>query len=83
MILDLANRFGLDLSRSWVMGDRWVDVLAGSSAGCRTVLIESPESWSRTSSGESPSGLKANAKAQDCLDAARVLLSHGLGAGRQ
>ena len=30
---------GLDLSRSWLVGDQDRDILAGASAGCRTVLV--------------------------------------------
>ena len=40
MLLDAARDLGLDLARSWMVGDRWRDVDAGRAAGCRTVLIE-------------------------------------------
>ena len=40
MIVDLAIKWDLDLSRSWVIGDQWKDVEAGSRAGCKTILIE-------------------------------------------
>ena len=33
---------GLDLARSWMVGDTDADVAAGRAAGCRTVLIEYP-----------------------------------------
>ncbi len=39
-----AERFGLDLARSVMVGDRWSDVLAGQAAGCRAVLVETPHS---------------------------------------
>jgi len=32
--------FDLDLASSWVVGDRWRDIEAGRSAGCRTVLVQ-------------------------------------------
>jgi D-glycero-D-manno-heptose 1,7-bisphosphate phosphatase len=38
----LARELGLDLSRSWVIGDTETDVLAGKAAGCRTVLVGPP-----------------------------------------
>jgi len=44
MLLDAARRLGLDLSASWMIGDTDADVLAGRTAGCRTVLIEYPPS---------------------------------------
>jgi D-glycero-D-manno-heptose 1,7-bisphosphate phosphatase len=44
MLLEAARRWRLDLSRSFLVGDRWSDVLAGQTAGCRTVLVETPYS---------------------------------------
>jgi len=40
MLLDAAHDWGIDLGRSFMVGDRWRDVEAGRAAGCRTVLIE-------------------------------------------
>lgn len=40
MMLDAARDLGIDLSRSFVVGDRWRDVDAGLAAGCRTVFID-------------------------------------------
>jgi D-glycero-D-manno-heptose 1,7-bisphosphate phosphatase len=40
MLVDAAGRRGIDLSASFMVGDRWRDVEAGRSAGCRTVLID-------------------------------------------
>ncbi|MEM1213129.1 MAG: HAD family hydrolase [Planctomycetota bacterium] len=39
MLLGAAEDHGLDLSRSWMVGDRERDVLAGQAAGVRTVLV--------------------------------------------
>lgn len=44
MLRQAAREHGIDLSQSWMIGDRWSDVAAGASAGCRTVLIELPYS---------------------------------------
>jgi D-sedoheptulose 7-phosphate isomerase len=35
-----AQRYGIDLSHSYLIGDRWRDVDAGSNAGCKTVWID-------------------------------------------
>lgn len=35
-----AERHGLDLPASFMVGDRWRDVEAGRRAGCRTVFID-------------------------------------------
>jgi D-glycero-D-manno-heptose 1,7-bisphosphate phosphatase len=40
MLLDAAQRRGIDLSTSFMVGDRWRDVEAGIRAGCRTVFID-------------------------------------------
>jgi D-glycero-D-manno-heptose 1,7-bisphosphate phosphatase len=44
MLIDAAARRGISLNRSFMVGDRWSDVVAGSAAGCRTCLIEKPYS---------------------------------------
>jgi D-glycero-D-manno-heptose 1,7-bisphosphate phosphatase len=49
MLLDAAGELGLDLSRSWMIGDTDADVAAGRAAGCRTVLIEHPSSQHKRS----------------------------------
>ncbi len=40
MVLDSAALLGLDLTRSWMIGDRWRDVDCGQRAGVRTVFID-------------------------------------------
>jgi D-glycero-D-manno-heptose 1,7-bisphosphate phosphatase len=40
MLLDAAQALGLDLARSWMVGDRWKDVECGQNAGVRTVFID-------------------------------------------
>ncbi|MEQ8786731.1 MAG: HAD family hydrolase [Pirellulaceae bacterium] len=41
MLHDAARKWDLELSKSLLVGDRWRDILAGQSAGCRTLLVES------------------------------------------
>lgn len=43
MLLRAAREHALDLSASVMVGDRMTDVLAGAKAGCRTVLVEGPQ----------------------------------------
>src|SRR5215469_1797085 len=40
MLLDAARIHELDLPASFMVGDRWRDVEAGSRAGCRTVFLD-------------------------------------------
>jgi D-glycero-D-manno-heptose 1,7-bisphosphate phosphatase len=40
MLLHAAHELGLDLSRSWMIGDRWRDIDCGVAAGCRTIFLD-------------------------------------------
>ena len=40
MLLRAARELGIDLSRSFMIGDRWRDIDCGAAAGCRTVFID-------------------------------------------
>jgi D-glycero-D-manno-heptose 1,7-bisphosphate phosphatase len=40
MLLEGAQEFNIDLSRSYMVGDRWRDVDAGKNAGCKTIFID-------------------------------------------
>ena len=40
LINEAAAEHGIDLSRSYLVGDRWRDIEAGRRAGCTTILID-------------------------------------------
>jgi len=40
LVIKAANRYGIDLSASWMVGDQERDIEAGIRAGCRTVFID-------------------------------------------
>ena len=40
MLLRAARELDLDLSRSWMVGDRWRDIDCGAHAGVRTIFID-------------------------------------------
>jgi D-glycero-D-manno-heptose 1,7-bisphosphate phosphatase len=40
LLFEAARRHQVNLSASYMVGDRWRDVEAGQSAGCRTVFID-------------------------------------------
>jgi D-glycero-D-manno-heptose 1,7-bisphosphate phosphatase len=40
LILAAAAEYGIDLARSYMVGDRWRDVAAGRAAGCFTIFID-------------------------------------------
>jgi len=40
LIVDAQKEYGLNLAASWLIGDRWKDIDAGTAAGCKTVFLE-------------------------------------------
>ena len=40
MILEAAAERGIDLTTSYIVGDRWRDVEAGRAAGCLTIFVD-------------------------------------------
>jgi D-glycero-D-manno-heptose 1,7-bisphosphate phosphatase len=54
LVLRAADELGIDLERSWVVGDILDDVEAGRAAGCRTVLVDvgSETEWIRSPARE-------------------------------
>ena len=40
LLIGAAEKYGVDLSASFLIGDRWRDIDAGYAAGCRTVWID-------------------------------------------
>jgi D-glycero-D-manno-heptose 1,7-bisphosphate phosphatase len=40
MVLDAAKELDINLSRSWMVGDRWRDVDCGKAANVRTIFID-------------------------------------------
>ena len=74
MLLDAACSLDIDLSASWMVGDTDADVLAGRAAGCRTILIDNPDSAHRRSGSVEPSATTADLAAA----AARILAEGGV-----
>ncbi len=40
MLITLARTWGIDLGRSFMVGDSWRDAGAGAAAGCTTILLD-------------------------------------------
>ena len=67
MLQRAAEEHGLDLGRSWMVGDKAIDVEAGRRAGCRTCLV-------RTGYGAGEDGAGADLVVHDLPEAvARIL----------
>lgn len=68
LLLDAAARLALDLSRSWMVGDRWRDIDCGHAAGCRTVFLDRGYA--------EPLRTRPDFTARDLSDAAGIILAH-------
>lgn len=73
MLLRAADELGLDMSRSWMVGDMLSDVLAGRNAGCRSILVASSHGVAETDEHPAMDFLAA-----DLGEAATIILSAGL-----
>ncbi|OGG44642.1 hypothetical protein A2841_00760 [Candidatus Kaiserbacteria bacterium RIFCSPHIGHO2_01_FULL_48_10] len=40
LLLDAAREYGIDLAKSWMIGDRPSDVMTGINAGTKTILVK-------------------------------------------
>ena len=40
MIKELAAKWNIDLTKSFLIGDNWKDIDAGNNAGCKSILID-------------------------------------------
>jgi D-glycero-D-manno-heptose 1,7-bisphosphate phosphatase len=68
---DAAARHGIDLARSWFVGDSDADIACGRAKGCRTILIEAAHSEGRRGS------VPPHHRAADLAEAAAIILKHG------
>jgi histidinol-phosphate phosphatase family protein len=69
-----ARDLGLDLTRSWLLGDRWVDVAAAGAAGVPSVLVVRPYSWRPSSDGAPPAKLHATERVAGVAEGAAAIL---------
>ncbi len=68
MILRAAEEHGVDLSRSWMIGDKHIDLEAGRNAGCRVALV-------RTGHGSKVNPALADLVADDLAEAIDRILA--------
>jgi D-glycero-D-manno-heptose 1,7-bisphosphate phosphatase len=67
LILRAAEKYRLDLSQSWMAGDRWKDVAAGRAAGLKTIFVDYHYA-------ETYEGLAADFTVQDTLFLSDIIL---------
>jgi len=73
MIEDAARDLGLDVARSWVIGDKWLDVELAVRAGARGVLVRT--GYGAASESAPPPGVEPAAVVDDLGEAARWILA--------
>ena len=73
MLTRAAEEHNLDLGRSWMIGDKDLDLGAGRNAGCRVALV-------RTGYGAQVDGSLADLVAKDLPEAVDRILAQGFGA---
>jgi len=59
LLLEAATRLGIDLARSFMIGDRWKDMACGAAAGCSTVFVD--YGYAEPYQGPAPSHVSATA----------------------
>lgn len=69
-----AREFGIDPSRSFVVGDRWLDIQLARAVGARAVLVRT--GFGSTAERQQPSDVTADAIADNLVDAANWILGH-------
>jgi D-glycero-D-manno-heptose 1,7-bisphosphate phosphatase len=69
-----AARLGLDLARSWVVGDHWRDIQMGHGIGARTVLLRTGHG--RDQEAARPEGQRVEAICDNLIAAAAFILGH-------
>ena len=67
MVFEAARALGLDLARSWFVGDKAIDVQCGHAAGTRSILV-------RTGHGHAEEAGRADFVADDFVSAAAFIL---------
>ncbi len=67
MLLRAAEEHGLDLTRSWMIGDKDIDLEAGRNVGCRVALV-------KTGYGAQMDGSKADVVAENLAEAIEKIL---------
>lgn len=65
MINKLIEQNSLDRNNTWLIGDRWVDILAAKNANIKSILLEKDYSFNKTSLGTPPDNLYAEVKVEN------------------
>ncbi len=74
LILRAAQENGINTKKSWMIGDKITDIVAGKNAGCRTILIKNPKSHEKNVSGfDFDINIKADHEVDNILGAVKIV----------
>lgn len=73
MIDMLCKKYSINKNKSFIVGDRWVDILSGKRAGVKTVLLEKDYSNLKTSIGAPPDDLIPNFKIKHLNELKKII----------
>jgi D-glycero-D-manno-heptose 1,7-bisphosphate phosphatase len=74
LVRDAARDLALDVSRSWMVGDKWSDVACGAAAGTRTVLLRAGGGAAQQTSPADAAEVRADAILNNLMEAAEWIL---------
>jgi D-glycero-D-manno-heptose 1,7-bisphosphate phosphatase len=72
MIDDAVRDLGIDISRSWVVGDKWLDVQLGHAAGAKSILVRT--GWGADQEKRRPEGQAVEAICDNLIAAVSVII---------
>ena len=72
MIEDAIADLGIDPARSWVIGDKWLDVRLGQAVGAKTILVRT--GWGAQQEQARPAGQQVDAVCDNLIHAVSLIL---------
>jgi len=73
MIDDAIRDMGIDPKQSWVVGDKWLDVDMGHTAGARSILVRT--GWGEQQLSVRKEGQRVEAVCDNLMHAVSVILT--------
>jgi D-glycero-D-manno-heptose 1,7-bisphosphate phosphatase len=73
MVEEAVRDHGIDAARSWVIGDKWLDVQLGQAVGARSILVRT--GWGKEQERERPAGQHVDAICDNLIHAVSVILA--------
>ena len=73
MIEDAARDLQIDPKRSWVVGDKWLDVNLGHAVGARSILVRT--GWGAEHEQRRPEGQRVDAICDNLIHAVSVIIA--------